>query len=49
MGTCGRRFRRAFPSNRRFSGKIIAYQELFCVLTLLASSVQPQRRREREN
>ena len=36
MGTCRRRFRRAFPSNRRFSGKIVAYQELFSVVTLLA-------------
>ena len=36
LGTCGRRFRRAFPSNRRFFNEIVAYQELFCVVTLLS-------------
>ena len=29
-------FRRAFPSNRRFFNEIVAYQELFCVVTLLS-------------
>ena len=35
----GRRFRRPFnfPSNRQLFNEIIAYQELFCVVTLLAS------------
>ena len=33
----------------RFSGIIVACQELFCVVTLLATSGQPHRRRKREN
>ena len=50
LGTCGRRFRRAFPSNRRFFNKIVAYQELFFVVTLLSELEWPrQRRRKREN
>ena len=36
-GTCGRRFRRPFPSNRRFYSKIVAYQELFFAVILLAA------------
>ena len=32
-----------------FSGEIAAYQELFRVVTLLASSAQPQWWRKREN
>ena len=32
-----------------FSGKIVAYQELFRVVTLEASSAQPQSRPKREN
>ena len=36
MGTCVRRFRRSFSVCEivGFSGEIVAYQELFCVLTL---------------
>ena len=36
MGTWGRRFRRSFsvPQIVGFSGEIVAYQELFCVVTL---------------
>ena len=50
LGTCGRRFRRAFPSNRRFFNEIVAYQELFCVVTLLSELEWPrQRRRKRKH
>ena len=43
-------FRRAFPSNRRFFNEIVAYQELFCVVTLLSELERPrQRRRRREH
>ena len=46
MGTCERIFRGALPSNRRlFLLEIIAYQKLFCAITLLASSARIQRRR----
>ena len=39
-----------FPSNIiDFSVKISAYQELFCVVTLIASSAQPQSRPKQEN
>ena len=43
-----------YTANRRFfSSEIVAYetdvQNFFCVVTLLTSSVQPQRRRKREN
>ena len=43
-----------YTANRRFfSGEIVAYEtdikNFFCVVTLLTSSVQPQRRRKREN
>ena len=36
MGTCGRRFRRSFSVCQivGFSGEFVAYQELFCVITL---------------
>ena len=50
MGTCGRRFRRArFHQIEVFLGEIVAYLELDCVATLLASLVQLQRRRKRES
>ena len=43
-----------YTANRRFfSNEIVAYEtdvkNFFCVVTLLTSSVQPQRRRKREN
>ena len=38
-----------FPSSRRFSGKTVAYQELFYVVTLTASSAQPKRRLKRDS
>ena len=43
-----------YTANRRFfSSEIVAYEtdvkNFFCVVTLLTSSVQPQRRRKREN
>ena len=47
LGTCGRRFRRAFPSNRRFLNEIVAYQELFCVVTLLSELERPRQRRRK--
>ena len=47
LGTCGRRFRRAFPSNRRFFNEIVAYQELFCVVTLLSELERPRQRRRK--
>ena len=34
----------SFSISSVFSGQIVAYQELFSVVTLLASSAQPQRR-----
>ena len=41
MGTCGRRFLRAFSSNGLFfSGEIVACQELFYLLALPVSSAQ---------
>ena len=50
--TCRRRFRRTFSikSGVGFSGKIVMYQKLFCVVMLLAiaSSAQPPRRRKRQ-
>ena len=39
MGTCG----------NRFSGEIVAHQELFNLVGLLQSSTQPQQRQKREN
>ena len=39
MGTCG----------NRFSGEIVAHQELFNLVGLLQSSTQPQQRQNREN
>ena len=47
LSTCGRRFRRAFPSNRRFFNEIVAYQELFCVVTLLSELERPRQRRRK--
>ena len=38
----GVHFVACFQSNCWFSGKIVAHQELFCVVTLLASSAQLQ-------
>ena len=38
-----------FPSSSRFSGKTVAYQELFYVVTLTASSAQPKRRLKRDS
>ena len=37
MGTCSRRFRRAFSSNRRFfsTKSSLVYQKLFCLVALL--------------
>lgn len=48
--TCRRRFRRTFSikSGVGFSGKIVMYPKLFCVVMLLASSAQPPRRRKRK-
>ena len=40
-------FRRAFPSNRRFFNEIVAYQELFCVVTLLSELERPRQRRRK--
>ena len=38
-----------FGRSRRWVPPTTPYQESFCVVTLLASSAQPQRRRKREN
>ena len=40
---------RVFHQIVSFSGQIVAYQELFCVIKLLASSAQPQSWWKREN
>ena len=37
------------PAKMFFSGKIVAYQELFNIVMLLPISTQPQKRQKREN
>ena len=37
------------PAKLVFLGKIIAYQELFNIVTLLPISTQPEKRQQREN
>lgn len=50
MGTCGRWFCCVFSMHVvGFLGKIVAHQELFCMMTLLASSAQLQQWQKREN
>ena len=39
---------RGFHQIVGFWGEIVTYQELICVVTLLTSLVQPQRRQKRE-
>ena len=50
MSTCGRSISsHVFHQIVVFSGKTVAYQELFYVVTLTASWVQPKRRQKRDN
>ena len=49
MVTCGHRFRPAFSiKSSVFQAKSCHDRELFCVVTVLAKSAQPQRQRKRE-